>query len=206
MEHEFEDEIEFFTFLPSEFYEDVEYALSDALDSVAGGRGRKSVDTLENALCRNMSIFEKYTRQNIFTFPPGFVYERKKGAPCNADLKEPILDISILLEKRDSKRDELSERRGELARLRAKREELYGESEQIEGDLDFILEKMNRLTALLGGTLEVKKKFLVSGRKPPKKEYLGSKEVMGEVRKRECERAERISKLEVLERLGSVIP
>jgi len=206
MEHEFEEEIEFFSFLPSELYEDVEYAVGDAFDGVVAKSGRKSVDALEDALRKNMAIFEKYTHKNIFVFPPGFVYERKKCDIYQADLKGLLLDISIAIEQRNARTEELNGRKTELERLRKKRLELEEKGGEMEEDLDFVIEQMKKLNVLLGGTLEIKKRFLASGRRAAKREYLGGKDVVREVRKREVEKAERIAGLATLDKIGSVIP
>jgi len=75
-----EDEIEYFGFLPSTFTADLQQILEAALAEILHGREAlpgKVVTQLEDSLKKNIFIFNNFVLRNILKFPPNFRLERK---------------------------------------------------------------------------------------------------------------------------------
>lgn len=211
MEHEFEDEIEFFSFLPSEFHTDLYKSIEEAFDSsIAAGSNpvRRALDSVESAVEKNMLIFERFALRNIFTFPAGFVYDRRKTAEVwKGDLKALLLEVSILVEKRNAETEKLAEKRSLLKHIKERRAELEAWDADVSEGVAEIFNGIEKLNELLAGTLEIKKKFLgVPRKRDAKKEHLlGNREVLEHVNKRECDKLAEISSLQTLTRLNEVL-
>lgn len=201
MAREYEDELEFFSFLPSDFhmelYQGISRAVVSSLDGSDNIRGR--IDRIETALQKNMLIFERFTLRNIFTFPSDFVYGRKATnipPPTPKHLKERIFDLTI-------KKTELSAAKETLQQKEAWNNELSSNYEKIQEipDLSSIIEGVSELNHLMRGARGIKNKYIQGQQtyRPPKKE------LEEEIRKNECEDLERRIPIGILSSLEKIL-
>ncbi|KAH9385664.1 uncharacterized protein NEMAJ01_0560 [Nematocida major] len=202
MRGEYEDELEFFSFLPADFHMDLYQGMSKMLVSSLGSspdiRGR--MDRIETALQKNMLIFERFTLRNIFTFPESFVYERKQGprtAHEHGQLKDEILSLSLQNAEIASLRETLQQKKAFLRDVEQKYAALQGIPE-----LSAVLEGIRELNRLMRETREMKKQYMQGAQqrpRPPKKE------LEEEIRKNECADLERRIPMSVLSLLEKTL-
>ncbi|KAI5192473.1 hypothetical protein NEMIN01_2037 [Nematocida minor] len=197
MAREYEDELEFFSFLPTDFHIELYQGMSRALVSSLGSTGdiRGRIDKIETALQKNMLIFERFTLRNIFTFPDDFVYGRKATntpPPTPEHLKERILDLTL-------KKTELSAAQELLLQKEAMHHELSQKFKSIQGipDLSPIIDGVTELNHLMRETREIKNKYIQG----QPKHRPAKKELEDEIRKNECDDLERRIPIAILSSL-----
>ncbi|KAI5166636.1 hypothetical protein NEIG_02025 [Nematocida sp. ERTm5] len=199
MASEYEDELEFFSFLPADFHMELYQGMSKiivgSLGSAENIRGR--MDRIETALQKNMLIFERFTLRNIFTFPEDFVYNRKESSTDpipSEDLKEKILSLAI-------KKAEVSAvKEGIEQKTRVNLEMLQKcKSLQSIPSLSPVLDGLSELNQLMRSTRDIKNKYIQGH--TGQKQKTTKKELEDEIRKNECEDLERRIPLAILSTL-----
>lgn len=201
MAREYEDELEFFSFLPSDFhmelYQGISRIIVSSLDGSDSIRGR--IDKIETSLQKNMLIFERFTLRNIFTFPDDFVYVRRAThmhPPSPQYLKERIFNLSL-------KKTELAAAKESLYQKEAWNNELSQKYKSIQEipDITPIIEGVSELNILMRETRGIKNKYIKGQphHRPPKKE------LEEEIRKNECEDLERRIPLSILTSLEKIL-
>lgn len=202
MNSEFEDELEFFGFLPSEFHLELYQMLGSILgaavvDSAPGARGR--IDALDSAIEKNMLIFERFTLRNIFTFPDGFVYDRRATAeavPAPEQLKGQLLSLALQRETLASLKESVHQQTLAARELQAQLQQLTAIP-----SLDQITSELADLNLLVKQARELKKKYLV-GMPQPK---VLKKELEEEIRSKECADLEKRIPLAILGKLEQLL-
>ncbi|OAG29206.1 hypothetical protein NEDG_01279 [Nematocida displodere] len=202
MNGSFEDELEFFSFLPSEFHLEVYTMITREMEASLGEEKpntREKIDLIEAAIERNMLIFERFILRNILTFPESYVYERRLTAetlPPASEMKSALLSLSLHKETLFCAQDSLAHKRSLREKLEQRLTELSGIS-----DLQGIVDGLKQLNLLVRSTREVKKKCIT--RTIPAKPV--KRELEEEIRRRECSELERRFPIDILSHLEALV-
>ncbi|KAI5172579.1 hypothetical protein NEFER03_1654 [Nematocida sp. LUAm3] len=201
MRERFEEELEFFEFLPSEIYKEIYSEITRSFEKYIPHDQRNSrplLDKIENAIEKNLLIFERFTLRNIFTFPEGFVYERRattERVPSPEETRYKVLSASEKKEELSSLYESISQKKETLKELQKKQEELK-EANRTEDLLLFL----KSLKSLLLHLKSIKREcsFGVSPEK------LG-KALEEEIRRRECMSLEKKVPINILKALNETL-
>ncbi|KAI5189977.1 hypothetical protein NECID01_0772 [Nematocida sp. AWRm77] len=202
MNAEFEDELEFFSFLPSEFHLDVCQMLERLLSTYVAEQApsaRGEIDAVDTAVQKNMLIFERFTLRNIFTFPESFVYDRRATpeVPVSPEkLRSKILSVCLQKETLAAAKEAHAQKKRAAAELEGKLKQLK-EMPALEG----ITQKLESLNILVKQVRDLKKKYILSMPQtvPPKKE------LEEEIRSKECQSLEKRIPLDILTNLEALL-
>lgn len=196
-----EEELEFFGFYPSEYHSEIRTKVSTLLgrsissvsptSSTAPDVSSK-IDKLESSIERNMLIFERYTLRNIFTFPDGFVYERRitdKETLPPGEIKKRVISLCEAKERESV----LKERVYQKKVLAAEIEQRLKEAKEIVS-LDGISKGVSEINLLVRRVRDLKKMYSWGQQAHPE----SVKPLEGEIRKRECKDLEKKAPIDIL--------
>ncbi|KAI5180693.1 hypothetical protein NEOKW01_0977 [Nematocida sp. AWRm80] len=198
MAFSFEDELEYFGFLPSDFHLELYEGLSKILEGCIDNN-RSNIDKVESILKRSMVIFEGFTIRNMFTFSDDFVYDRKythKRVPAPEEIKEAMLSLSFKQETLNSLKVSVQSKQSTLSDLKDKLTEI-----STLQDIPEIISHLSELNRLIRETKEIKKEYVLG---MPQNKPL-KKDLEEKVRKNECIDLEKRMPLEILATLDRTI-
>jgi len=199
---EFEDEYEFFSFLPSEFYLEVHKLVEKTVEGSISSEqpvSRCKIDRAEGSIEKNMLIFERFTLRNIFAFPESFAYDRRattEDAVPPEYLKDQMLSLALQKEKLNSQREVYYQKRKLLSDLKK-----YAKDVENVPDMEGVLRGLEELNILVRQTREIRKKYIE--RMPQNKPL--KRELEEEVRKKECQDLEKRIPMEILNNLENIL-
>ncbi|EHY66025.1 hypothetical protein NERG_00721 [Nematocida ausubeli] len=203
MGSEYEDELEFFSFLPGDFHMELYQGMSriivNSLNTTENIRGR--MDKIESALQKNMLIFERFTLRNIFTFPEDFVYNRKEStaSPISPeDLRTGILSLAIKKAEISALQESIEQKQAAHTDLQCR----WNSLQSIPG-MQPILDGLSELNNLMRSTREIKNKYIQGHSVPHGKST--KRELEEEIRKNECAELERRIPMGILSALGNAL-
>lgn len=189
----FEDESEFFGFFPHIFFQELYSALEDTIRHTIDGLSipdsykKHLVSYILSELQKNFIIFENFCLIHIFSFPVGFLYERKlTDMLVNDDINALLDDLSKLKDELEFYEHEIHGHEYGIRDIKAETDMIMGfvnneDINELLSNVEFIKKLSSEMKQVMG-----EKSYAISGILDTKFDKLvANKEVKTEIRKKE---------------------
>ncbi|ELQ76263.1 hypothetical protein THOM_0774 [Trachipleistophora hominis] len=200
----FEDEIEYFGFVPCSFLQELCLTLEETITGTINSTGLSS--TKKNLLCsyvlsefrKNFLIFENFSLHQIFTFPKDFSYERKiTDLVVEDDVDGMIDELMKLKDEHEFYKNEVQRHKRIIANKEIEIAQMTSFLENAE--VNDLLSNTEFLKKLFIETKKVvgEKAYAISGKLNTKfNELMENKDIKNEMKKKEINELYRIGTLE----------